>query len=372
MARTPVLHENEASPEVDRQEGVPHPRETEALFGHGAAEVSLAEAIGSERGHHAWLIAGPAGIGKATLAYRAAKFALAEPGERNRDVKSLAIPPNSQAARQVRALSHPGLLVIRRNYNLKDKRFPTSISVDEVRRLRTFLSHKAGPGAWRVVIVDRADELNINAANALLKSLEEPPERTLFFLVVSEPGRLLPTIRSRCRMLACGRLAASDLEQAVRAALEAGGSPLPPDAAWPLLERLAQGSPGRAIGLIGGGGLDLHGQITSLLSALPQVRWGEVHKLADQLSPTTADTKFALFFELLLDTLARIVRAGATGVGEKSELQLAEGMAGEARLATLAGLWETVAREKAETVALNLDRKTLILRTVSRLETATR
>ncbi|HWK33029.1 MAG TPA: DNA polymerase III subunit delta', partial [Hyphomicrobium sp.] len=221
MARAPAAAEIEALPEADRLAEFPHPRETEQLFGHSGVEATLAGALASGRVHHAWLLSGPRGIGKATLAYRFARAALAEPAERDPSGASLSIAPETTAARQVRALSHPGLLLIRRPYDVKAKRFATSIPVDEVRRLRSFLSHRAAGDGWRVVIVDEANELNVNAANALLKSLEEPPERTVFLLVSSAPGQLVPTIRSRCRALALSPLGAKDLHAATAQALKA-------------------------------------------------------------------------------------------------------------------------------------------------------
>lgn len=372
MARAPLVQEIEASPEIDRLEGFPHPRETVALHGHGAAEQELAATLASERMHHAWLFAGPPGIGKATLAYRMAMAALAAPEERDAFAMSLSVAPQSVAARQVRALSHPGLLVIRRQYNLKDKRFPQSISVDEVRRLRGFLGHRGADDAWRVVIVDTADDLNVNAANALLKSLEEPPARTLFLLITSEPGRLLATIRSRCRTLDLKRLGNADLERAAGQALEASGRDVPVGEAMATLVRLADGSVRRFLSMEAGGGLALFQDIYALLAGFPDVAWAKVHRLADTLSGGAAEVRFELFFELLLELLARVVRAGATGEGMEEDARLARRLAGPERLATLAEVWETVAREKAETVALNLDRKTLILRTVSRLEATTR
>ncbi len=145
MARAPAAAEIEVRPEADRLEGFPHPRETPTLFGHDAAERALAEALVGGRMHHAWLLAGPQGIGKATLAYRFARAALADASERS--AAELSVPDASRAARQVRALSHPGLLVIRRPWDDKAKRFATSIPVDEVRRLRTFLSHSAAEAA---------------------------------------------------------------------------------------------------------------------------------------------------------------------------------------------------------------------------------
>ncbi len=370
MARAPAAAEIEAPPEADRLEGFPHPRETAALIGHEAAERALAETLGSGRVHHAWLIAGPQGIGKATLAYRFARAALAEPGERSAD--TLAVAEDTRAARQVRALSHPGLLVIRRPWDDKAKRFAQTIPVDEVRKLRAFLSRSAAENAWRIVIVDDANELNVAAANALLKSLEEPPPRTVFLLVSSAPGRLLPTIRSRCRTLNLQPLASEALRAAATQALQAAEKDIPGASDWPKLERLAEGSVGRLLGLWQAGGLELYERIAKLTAALPRVDWRLVHALSDELQPAAAQSRFELFFELLLSVLARLVRAQATGEGASDERELAQRLIGEERLASFAGLWERVGRNKAETLALNLDRKALVLETVGALAAAAR
>lgn len=372
MARAPIVQDIEALPEIDRLGEFPHPRDTHTLYGHANAEQEFGAALASGRLHHAWLLAGPQGIGKATLAYRVATAALAAPNERDAFGLSLSVDPASVAVRQVRAMSHPGLLVIRRQYNQKDKRFPQSISVEEVRRLRAFLGLRGGDDAWRVVVVDSADELNVNAANALLKSLEEPPERTLFLLVTSEPGRLLATIRSRCRSLDLKPLAPADLAAAAGQALKAVERELPTGDALVTLTRLADGSVRRFLSLEEGGGLALYQEIYGLLAGLPDVSWPKIHQLADTLSSNSAEVRFELFFELLLELLARIIRAAATGEGASEDVRLSERLTSPERLATLAEVWETVAREKAETVALNLDRKTLILRTVSRLEATNR
>ncbi len=187
----------------------------------------------------------------------------------HRDAVSLSAKTTS-AARQVRALSHPGLLVIRRPYDEKAKRFATGIPVDEVRRLRSFLAHRAVADGWRVVIVDEANELNVNAANALLKSLEEPPARTVFLLVSSAPGRLVPTIRSRCRTLTLQPLDAEALRAATTQALGASETLAPGAAEWAPLERLAEGSVGHLLGLLGSGGIELQERVAKLLALLPR------------------------------------------------------------------------------------------------------
>lgn len=370
MARAPSVAQIEALPESDRREGLPHPRETRALYGHETAQTTLAEALNSGRMHHGWLLAGPRGIGKATLAYQFARVALAGDGARIGETDPSGIREEASVDRQVRALSHPNLLVLRRPYDEKAKRFATSIPVDEVRRLRTFLGHRAAGDAWRIVIVDEAGELNVNAANALLKSLEEPPERTVFLLLASAPGRLLPTIRSRCRVLNLQPLSSKSLRLAATQALQAVGEQAPGEADWPVLERLSQGSVGRLLGLWHAGGLDLNARITKMLSGLPRVDWPAAHVLCDELQPAAAQARFELFFELLLHALSRLIRAQATGEGTPEERALAARLIGPGQLATFAALWERVGRDKGEVLALNLDRKGLIIHTLARLSAA--
>jgi DNA polymerase III subunit delta' len=372
MARAPALQQTEALPEVDRLEGFPHPRNTRDLFGHQAAERLLAEAFASGRMHHAWLLAGPAGIGKATLAYRFAAYAFAVAEERDPLGATLALPEDTVARRQVKALSHPGLLVIRRPCDPKTKRFAATIPVDEVRRLRGFLSRTAEEGAWRAVIVDQGDELNVNSANALLKSLEEPPPRALFLIVASEPGRLLPTIRSRCRRLLLAPLDADALQRAATCALETAQARLPDENDWPRLTRLARGSVRRLLMLAAADGLELYERVLRFMAALPKVDWVAAHALSDELAAPAAEQRFNTFFELLLDSIAAVTKARATGAGGEDEVTFAVRLIPDGRLASWSELWETVVREKAEALALNLDRKMLILETLSRIGSAAR
>ena len=368
MARAPATQEIEALPEADRLEGFPHPRETRALLGHEAAEDILADAFAGGRMHHAWLLAGRVGIGKATLAYGLARHVLARPDERDRSDKRLEVSASSVAARQVAALSHPGLLVLRRLFDPKAKRFGNAIPVDEVRRLKSFLGLTSADGAWRVVIVDAADDLNLNAANALLKSLEEPPRRCLFLLVASEPSGLLPTIRSRCRRLDLQPLAAQPLREAAGAAMAAAQVEPPSADQWEQLERLAAGSVRRALQLAATGGLELNQRIAGIFAHLPQIDWTAAHALADSLAGNAQEQRFEAFFELLLDTLARLARVRATSRGSAAEVSLAAGLMSEARLPRWAAVWEAVLRDKADADELNLDRKALVMRTFARLE----
>ena len=372
MARAPALQEVEAPPEADRLDGVPHPRETTVLYGHGNAEGQLAASLAAGRLHHGWLVAGREGVGKATLAYRFARHALARPDERDPFGQSLDVAAETVAARQVLALSHPGLLVIRRPWDSRAKRHPANIPVDEVRRLKGFLAHTADAGQWRVVVVDSADELNVNAANALLKSLEEPPRQTVFLLVTAEPGRLLPTIRSRCRTLALAPLGEADLKRAAMEAFKRIDGEPPGASDWPRLIDLAEGSVRRLLTLWMGDGLKLAGRLEQVLAPLPRVDWGAVHTLADELASAAAADKLETFYDLLLQLLARMVRARARGLDRGPEAEMAQRLIPEPRLATWAELWETVVREKNAAMALNLDRKSMILDTFSRIEQAAR
>lgn len=394
MARAPVVAEIEELPEADRLDGVPHPRFTAKLYGHAAAEATLAGGLLTGTLHHGWLISGPAGIGKATLAWRFARAALSAADERDRTGRSLAVSSETSGSRQVRALSHPGLLLLRRPYNSKDKRFATAITVDEVRRLRQFLALGAGAGQWRVVIIDTADDMNANAANAVLKSLEEPPPRTVFLLLTSEPGRLLPTIRSRCRLMPLSPLSAGDLRKAVEAALDAEGGRLPSEGDWSALERLSGGSVRRALALHAGGGIELDATMMKQLASLPKVDWAALHTLSDKLAPAAAEQQYELYYELLLAAIARLVRAAAGGregvgiiggtsaeatlaarlIGDAAPYVVASGevASGETRLAQFASAWENIGRMKREADSLNLDRKALILDTFAALEKAAR
>src|SRR5271169_662714 len=209
-----------SSRQVETQVSVPHPRETTVLFGHGEAEAALLNAYRGGRIPHAWLIGGAQGIGKATLAYRMARFVLAHRDPLAPDmqrVDSLQVDPSDPVARRITAGAHGGLLVLQRTPNDKGV-MRTVITVDETRETIAFFGSTAAVEGWRVCIVDTVDELNPNAANALLKILEEPPRQSIFLLISHTPGRVLPTILSRCRRLTLRPLATEDV---IRAAAHA-------------------------------------------------------------------------------------------------------------------------------------------------------
>ena len=222
-------------PEADRTGDAPHPRDTARLVGHTDAQAAVLGAWNADRFPHAWLIAGPRGVGKATLAWRIARFLLTDPP---RPADTLDPMPGHPALSRIRALSEPGLLLLRRAWDDKRKRLRAEITVDEARRLGPFFGMAAE--GRRVVIVDSADELNRNAANAILKLLEEPPKGATLILIAHQPARLLPTIRSRCRTLRLDPLTPGEVaEAAQQAEVEASGT----------AAALAEGSVGAAITL---------------------------------------------------------------------------------------------------------------------------
>jgi DNA polymerase-3 subunit delta' len=349
--------------EPDRLEGFSSPREVDRLFGHAAAEREFADAFAGGRMHHAWLIVGPEGIGKATLAYRLARSVLAEGEDVMRE---------HPVFRKVAALSHPNLLLIRRSWVEKSKRYSQWIGVDEVRRLRNFLGHSAGEGGRRVVIVDRADELNQNAANALLKALEEPPVKTLFLLISSAEGRLPVTIRSRARTLRVAALEEADLERAVRAALERDGHEADAKTLATALA-LSQGSVRRALELLSSGGIELYDEIAGALATLPDIEGTRLHRQVERLGAFGDTERLDLYLALLLGLIERLIRFTATGTGATSDEQrLAGKLVSPGNLASWAEAWEAISNAKAEALTLNLDRGLLVLETWFRLQAVAR
>lgn len=283
--------------ELDQEAGAAHPRETFAFTGHDAAEAALSEGLAGGRMHHAWLLSGPKGVGKATLAYRFARVAL---GARARGPRPFDVDPDDAVARRIAQLSHGDLFVLRRGLNERGR--PRSeITVDDARGLVGFFSLKSAEGGWRVAIVDAADDLNRNAANAILKTLEEPPAKTVLLLIAHAPGGLLPTIRSRCRRLDLRPLPEADVRSA--AALATGAAP--DDAAI----RFAAGRPGRAIALAAAGVGELYDALTGALAAAP--RQGARAFLPEVFKGGDRGQRRALFLALARDWIRRAVAASA-------------------------------------------------------------
>jgi len=267
--------------ETDRIEGFAHPRETTRLVGHELALARASRAIRSGRPPQAWLISGPPGVGKATLAYRMARYVLAYDAT-ERGPADLSVPERDPTSVQIAAGSHPGLLVLKRGPNPDTGRLMNVLSVGVVRSLAGFFGMTSATGGWRVAIVDTADDMNENAANALLKMLEEPPTSAMLILLSNIPGRLLPTIRSRCQ-----KVALRPLETAL---VEAELARLLPDASpkeRAALARLASGSIGMAAQLSGGDGVTLADEADRLLGLVARPDVTAILSLSDKVARVT-------------------------------------------------------------------------------------
>ena len=357
---------NDDIPQPDRIEGAPHPRETRHLFGQDKAVAGFLEAFASGRLHSGWLITGPRGVGKATLAWKIATFLLTDPEVGLFGDPTVDVDPEHPDARLVQAGAHPRLSLIRRPWDEKTKKLKTEITVDAVRSLKTFFQMSAADGGRRVVIVDAADELNRNAANAILKELEEPPANCTILLIAHQPSRLLPTIRSRCRELRCGRLSAADLQSALA---QAGH----PSEQSESLAALAGGSAGDAIRLLNHDGLALYAELVKTLDKLPHVDRPAALRLADACVGRAADVRFGMMLDLIDLFISRAARAGL--MGEPS----AQGAPGEARLLARISPDDNAARRWAQLQqdltdrsrhgrAVNLDPAALILDMIFKIE----
>ncbi|WP_372674878.1 DNA polymerase III subunit delta' [Aquicoccus sp.] len=372
--------------EPDRIEGAPHPREAARIIGQDGAVSGFLDAYNSGRLHHAWLLTGPRGVGKATLAWALAKFLLATPedegpglfGDPEPAPDRIDIDPDHPVVRRIMAGSEPGLKLIRRggagaNEREREKawsegRFSQEIRIHEIRELSRFAHLSATEGGRRVVIVDSADDMNTQAANGLLKLLEEPPARTMFFLVSHQPSRLLPTIRSRCRELRLSPLGGEDMRIALEQVLTDG--PEMSDA----LVALSAGSVGEAVRLLKLDGPGNYAALIDLFAELPRMNRAHALRIAEGVAVRGEETRLDLLTGLIELFLARLAKTGAIG-----KAPMPEAAPGEADLMKRLAPDMRKAREWAELAdalgvrlrhgrAVNLDPAALILDTVFRIQ----
>jgi DNA polymerase III subunit delta' len=342
--------------ETDRLPGVAHPREQTAFFGHADAEQAFVEAFRAGRLHHAWLIGGPPGVGKATLAYRVARFLLAYGAAGPGDAAALDVPAESTAARQTRALSHPNMIVLRRKPATDRKGPSATIPVESVRRALALFASTAADGGHRICIVDSADDLTASSANALLKLVEEPPERSIFLIVSHAPQRVLPTIRSRCRRLMLKPLSDAALRVIVRS-LGPPWSDADEGRLAAAIER-SDGSVRRAIGMLDPDVSAIVAESEALLDALPRPDPKRVLALAERVSRRGAEDACAL----VLDTA---LRWAASDLRRRASL-------GPRGLAPLVEVCENAARTAREVEVFNLDRRPLVVSLFGDLAAAVR
>ncbi|MBO9478084.1 DNA polymerase III subunit delta' [Shimia sp. R11_0] len=370
--------------EPDRVEGAPHPRETDHLYGQAGAEDDFLTAFNSNRLHHGWLISGPMGVGKATLAWRIARFLLSQPAEGGGGMfatealehTSLTVDSEHPVAHRIRALSEPGVFLLRRGFagstdsarekSRQDGKFAAEIRVNEVRELSSFLHMSMADGGRRVVIVDSADEMNVNAANALLKMLEEPPARTVMLLISHQPSRLLPTIRSRCRELRLHPLSPDDMHLALQqAGFEAGESPA--------LSEMAGGSVGEALRILQQDGLPLYAELLNLFAGPRGFDRAKALNLVNSVGTKGAEARFEMLLTIIDLFLTRLARTGALGHPPSVEIvpHEAEVLMRFAPSAHKARAWAQAAQEITDRTrhgkAVNLDPASLVLDTVFKI-----
>ncbi|MGB1108279.1 MAG: DNA polymerase III subunit delta' [Parvibaculales bacterium] len=332
------------------------PRLTRILTGHAKPQADFLAALNGGRMPHAWLLTGPKGVGKASFAYLAARLVLS-----GGSATAMSPALESDDAHLVEEGAHPDLFVLKRDYNPKTQKFRGDIPAEAARDLRQSFNLSAGRGGWRVAIIDSIDELNRYGVNALLKLIEEPPEKCLFLIICHNPGRLLDTIRSRCRMLSFNALDESDLQSIVHGRLE-GSDPNEVAAS----AFLAQGSAGYALMLSEEGGFDLYREMIGVLETAPQLDVEKLHGLAGRFGARAAPEQFAIFCFLLSGWLHRYVRFASTGAGFQPVFEgeealvnrlLGDGLGVEPFVA----LWEKVEQDSRAVEALNLDKKQAVL-----------
>ncbi|PTV97685.1 DNA polymerase-3 subunit delta' [Rhodobacter aestuarii] len=363
-------------PDPTQVEGAPHPRQTAHLYGQEHAEQAFLDAFNSGRLHHAWMLTGPRGVGKATFAWRIARFLLTQPLEQGGGLfgapeppRTLETDPEHPVCRRLLAEAEPRVFHLKRGLNDKKTAISDDIRVEEVRKLTSFLHLSAADGGRRVVVVDCADELATAGANALLKLLEEPPPLVTFLLVTHQPARLLPTIRSRCRELRLTTLAPDDLALALAAAeADAEGETL-------ALSALAGGSVGEAIRLLNLEGLESYATLVGLFATLPRLDRIKAWALAESAAGKANAARFDLMLRLMDLFLSRLARAGLTGPPEpeaaKGEAQLMARLSPDGAAAMKwAGLHQELGARARHGKAVNLDPAALVMDMVLAINTA--
>ena len=344
---------------ADRIGELPVPAESSPVIGHDQALDAFCALYAQNNLHHAWLLTGPKGIGKATFAFRLAGHLFRYP--HSASAPDHYVPPQTGDTMESRVAGggHPNILHLTRAFDDKTKKFKSELTVDVVRRTVGFFGTTTGEAGWRVCIVDSADELNRNAANALLKVLEEPPPRTLFLVLSHAPGRLLPTIRSRCLTRRMKPLASENILQLFDRWNEGlGNSDTYTRQDKERAAALSGGSVRKALSLLLHDGTGLVEKLDRIFAKPANPDWALIHALADELASRAKEEKYRLFLDLYYDQLAKQVALGLT---DNSALST---------LAYWSTLWEKTQQSTATTDAYNLDRKQMILSLFERMRHA--
>ena len=344
------------APEADRANGCLHPRSVYDLVGHHETEAQFAGLLAQNRLHHAWLISGPSGIGKATLAYRMVRRVL---GGVPQTAGALDVPESDPTAQRIQSLGHGDFNLVRRPYDEKTKKIRAEIPVSEARKISGFFTRMASEGGWRVCLIDGIDEMNRNASNAVLKTLEEPPEKALLILLTKSPGKLLPTIRSRCLHAPLRPVPEDALKSWLLGKID-GGQNDDFDAAV----KLSGGAPGKALALIQNADTVLR-PLGNFMRGFPNINGRLLHSISDMLALAKADISYQLFW----DALGEIVQAqavyGSTGEWGSAYKPMALGH----DVKTWLRIHEELKHMRAAQSGLNMNKKTVLLQALTMIGT---
>jgi DNA polymerase-3 subunit delta' len=343
--------------EADCFAGTRHPRETFEFFGHNGTEKHLLELYRLGRLPHAYLICGLPGIGKATLAWRLARFILANPDSATlalASARNLSVSTANPIAKQIVGLAHPDLVLLRRNWNSKDQKLYNEIRIDDIRSAMNVFQQSSAYGGFKICIIDSTDDLNMEGMNALLKLIEEPPRRSIFLLVANKVSHVLPTIRSRCRHLSLRPLRAADISRIILTL----GSPWSAvcDQEREYVSSSAHGSIHDALRLLRDGGPSIANEFEIILANFPVIDWHKVHLLAERITRDDVEV-FDTLHGAVLDWLdRRIWQDSEAGQGACIE-----------KIVQYSVTWDAAKAKLRRTTAFNLQRKSIILALFSEL-----
>ena len=350
----PVATKADNPLEPDQFPDTPHPARQTILVGHEQAEAEILEAVQQKRLHHAWLIGGVEGIGKATFAYRVARFILDNAPEELAHAVSLDVPQETKTFRQIEAFSHPNLCVLRRTLSA-DNKISSVISVDAVRKALRLFTTTSVAGRYRVCIIDTAEDLNNSSANALLKLIEEPPPNSLFLIVSHAPQRLLPTIRSRCRKLHLRPLHDDHIRRIITHFEGKWKSVSQENLDWAI--HSGEGSVRRTLKMLNEENMILMQKVEKMLSQLPSKNDRIVVSLAETLSQKGNEEIFSLFIDYLQNWSSHLI---AQNIGETKQSSSSENIA--VRFVPLIQSVEQIIKSIREAEIYNLDKRPLVIR----------
>ncbi len=351
--------------------GALHPVSSGSYYGHKAEIQILEQSLCSGRFHHGWIFSGPLGIGKATLAYHLARVLLGQTrdgqtGEgfpddfdllsRSSDLKT------DKTGRLVSQFAHPDMRVLRRAYDQKTKKFFRFIRIDEMRELKNVLHTTPSMGLHRVVLIDRAEDMNEASGNALLKVLEEPPLNTTFILITNSLGQIPITIRSRCRMLKFNELQIDDFEKAITQQFTLQEMPLPQNVNWQDLMHLSGASVRTGYELIVGNGLKYYQGLYKIMDGLPNLDQRNLDLFIDGVLKDKSGQDYKAGVQLISDLIYRLIKGKIAEFSLSSgEKHLSDKLVEVQSIDQWLGLWDTLQTRALDVEALNLDKKTFML-----------